>query len=182
METLLQWAELSKPHPSPIQVFVPLHLIKDNRCLTVTFLKWNCLPKYPGNLQEGFVHTGSSLLVPRVFPFTPLWQKRQNSKDTDTPQHPEHLSTSASAATRDFGPALEFIYKLSVAFTAVVKGQVFPPFPYLQNWPGLFWGTAVLTHPVCNQGCDINPQGQSLKFSKKNHMYFSCHSHFAPVL
>lgn len=29
----------SEPHPSPIQVFVPLHLMKDNRYLTVTFLK-----------------------------------------------------------------------------------------------------------------------------------------------
>lgn len=53
----------------------------------------------------------------------------QNSKDADMPQHPKHLGTSASAATEDFGPALGFIYQLSVALTAVVKGQVFPPSP-----------------------------------------------------
>lgn len=172
----------SKPHPSPIQVFVPLHPIKDGTCLTVTFLKWNYLPKYPENVQQGFVHTGTSPPVPRVLPFTPLWQNKQNSKSLDTPQYPEHLSTSASAATRDSGPALGFIYKLSVALTAMVKGQVFPPFPYLQNCPGLFWGTAVLGQPVCEQGSDTNPQGNRPKFSKKNHMYFSCYSRFAPVL
>lgn len=109
---------------------------------------------------------------------SPPCDKLSRTPRTDTSQHSEHLSTSASAATRYFGPALRFIYKLSVAFTAVVKGQVFPPFPYLQNCPGLFWGTALLTHPVCNQRCDINPQGQSLKFSKK----ITCIFHITVIL
>lgn len=45
------------------------------------------------------------------------------------PQHPEHLGNSASVVTRDFGPALGFLHKLSVALTAVVKGQAFPLSP-----------------------------------------------------
>lgn len=45
------------------------------------------------------------------------------------PQHPKNLGTYASAVARDFGPALGFFYKLSVALTAMIKGQGFPPSP-----------------------------------------------------